>query len=275
MAFNKTHLSLDNMEKPTGGQIHRDYIAHCFRWTHAVQALHKGGRYKSDIVLDVGCGREQPLARVLYKNMILPLHYHGVDINKLTAGEAIKNSKRKWFTLHGETDFLTFEPDFEPTVVTSFECLEHVPPGHARAMVQHMHDLLTDDPKGVGFISTPCHDFKVGAAKDHPNEMTYEAFGSMLEECGWRIEAHWGTFASIKDYKKHMTDAQIELWEKLKEYYDSSIISVMFAPLFPQHSRNVIWRLRKNSDLPRLFKPLDEIEGPWGNSPDWEEMNGK
>lgn len=274
MTFNKTHLSLETAAHDRrGGQIHRDYIAHCFRWTHVVKALTlENKRHKTDIVLDVGCGKEQPLARTLYKNMVIPLHYHGVDVNKLKPCEAIAHTKEKWWSLHGETDFLAFEPDFKPTVITSFECLEHVPPAHARGMVQRMFDLLTDDPKGLAFISTPCHDFKVGAAKDHPNEMTYEAFGAMLEDCGWRIEAHYGTFASIKDYESHLSASEFELFERLRAYYDAGVLSVMFAPLFPQHSRNVIWRLRKNNSLPRLFPPLAKVEGPWGNSLDWRQL---
>ena len=51
-SVDKTFLSIDNAEER--GFLHRDYIAHCLRWTHVVKWLHQGGRYKTARILDVG-----------------------------------------------------------------------------------------------------------------------------------------------------------------------------------------------------------------------------
>ena len=34
------------------------------------------------------------------------------------------------------------------------------------------------------------------------------------------------------------------LTEYLKDYYDSNLLSVIFAPLYPRYSRNCIWHLK-------------------------------
>ena len=36
--IDNTHLSIDQAEER--GFIHRDYIAHCLRWTHVAKYLH-------------------------------------------------------------------------------------------------------------------------------------------------------------------------------------------------------------------------------------------
>ena len=43
-----------------GYMVHRDYAAHFFRWGWATRFIKAGAR-----VLDLGCGQEQPLAKVL------------------------------------------------------------------------------------------------------------------------------------------------------------------------------------------------------------------
>jgi hypothetical protein len=129
------------------------------------------------------------------------------------------------------------------------------------------------EPGGTVFLSTPCYDSKVGAAANHVNEMTYQAFGAALEDTGWRIQGHWGTFASIKDYKDVLTQDLKDLFDKFKGYYDSNYLATVFAPLYPQLSRNCIWELKfdKESDS-RLFPSLKDVDGPWGSSDKWKEL---
>ena len=43
-SIDKTHLSIDQAEER--GFIHRDYLAHCFRWSHVVKHLGKKKLYK-------------------------------------------------------------------------------------------------------------------------------------------------------------------------------------------------------------------------------------
>ena len=103
--------------------------------------------------------------------------------------------------------------------------------------------------------------------------MTYNAFGAALEDTGWEIVGHWGTFASIKDYKDYLTEDLKQIFDKFKTYYDSNYLATIFAPLFPHLSRNCIWELKFNPERnPRLFPSLKDVEGPWGSSSKWQEL---
>ncbi len=84
-AMDNTHLSIDQAEKR--GFIHRDYIAHCLRWSHVVKFMGEKSRYKTADLLDIGCGKDLPLLRLLYSSKMIPDtgSYTGVDINKLEA----------------------------------------------------------------------------------------------------------------------------------------------------------------------------------------------
>ena len=91
------------------------------------------------------------------------------------------------------------------------------------------------------FISTPCFNGK--AAANHINEMTYDFMYDLMEE-HFVIEDKWGTFASQRDIEPALTGDSLQCaYESLKDYYDSNILSVIFAPLFPSKSRNCLWKL--------------------------------
>src|SRR6478752_3358418 len=77
-AIDNTHLSIDQAE--ARGFIHRDYIAHCLRWTHVAKYLQS--KYKDARVLDVGCGVDLPMARLLYSSRLIVNDYVGVEYNK-------------------------------------------------------------------------------------------------------------------------------------------------------------------------------------------------
>ena len=59
----------------------------------------------------------------------------------------------------------------------------------------------------------------------------------------------WCTFASQKDIEPVLyetgADKLTMAYEFLKSYYDSNLLSVMFAPLFPRNSPNVLWEVKK------------------------------
>ena len=154
--IDKTHLSLDNAEER--GFIHRDYIAHCLRWSHVVKHLGKKNLYKKARILDIGCGKEMPLLKTLYTMKMTPKAYMGIDVNRI-----------------------------QPT---------------------DMHRKIMDKMGHDHFIS------------------------------------RWGTFASQKDIEPQLKgDSLQQAYECLKDYYDSNLLSILFAPLFPKYSRNVIWKL--------------------------------
>jgi len=271
--IDKTSLSIDQAE--ARGFLHRDYIAHCFRWSHVVKRLSTSGRYKTARVLDVGCGKEMPLAKLLHSSRLAPEWYGAVDINKLTLPDQFARSTFKPSILLGETDVCNVtvsDLGVKPNVIVNFEVLEHVEPNHCRRMLRKFAELIDED--GTVFLSTPCYDEKVGAAANHVNEMTYEAFGAALEDTGFSIEGHWGTFASQKDYKNLMTPELQNIWSAFRDYYDSNMLSVIFAPLFPAQSRNCMWELKYNpGNKNRIFPPLSEVPGPWGSSEIWDTLD--
>jgi hypothetical protein len=61
--------------------------------------------------------------------------------------------------------------------------------------------------------------------------------------------------------------------EKMKEYYDSNYVSTIFAPLFPEVSRNCIWRLSRNQQK-KKYPYLYNVEKPWTSSDKWKDLNG-
>jgi hypothetical protein len=285
MAVDKTHLSIDQAE--TRGFLHRDYIAHCHRWTYVVKYLHLKARYKTARILDIGCGRDLPLARTLFTNRMAVEQYVGLDANKDGAFVDFNFGKMDTIWYGGkefpqaigmddvitETIYKIDDDEYElPNLITSFEVLEHVEPAQCRAMIEAMFYMLAED--GVVICSTPVWDSKVGAAKNHLNEMTRDALGAVFEDVGFAVEENFGTFASIKDYKPYLTDAEAKILERLREYYDTNVLATIFAPMYPEYSRNNLWVLsRADANYKRKFPELNEVEGPWTSSDKWEELD--
>jgi hypothetical protein len=285
--IDKTFLSLDNAEDR--GFIHRDYIAHCLRWSHVCKRLYEKNSYRTARILDVGCGRELPLAKLLYSSKLIPLCYFGVDAGPINDEDAAKISKTGKFphTLWENQNFLelSLEDLGSPAnIVTCFEVLEHVEPGMMISMLEHMKPLTTEDARF--FISTPCWN-RVDCADNHVNEMLYESLGAAFERHGFVVEHVYGTFASIRDYEHLLGEACFkgvdgknhfsmrEVFDRLREYYDTNFLSCIFAPLFPAQSRNCLWELRKcNPAITRgcQFPLIDAIQQPWSSSAKWEDM---
>lgn len=273
-AIDKTHLSVDNAEER--GFIHRDYIAHCLRWTHVVKFLLQKHRYKESRILDIGCGKEFPLAKTMYTSKMSPLYYMGVDVNKLERPDMF--AEKDWF--HFEScDIAEVRPGyFEPfQVITCFEVLEHVEPAHTRAIVHAIHENLHED--GTAFVSTPVWDPHVGAAGNHVNEIKYEPLSLLFEDCDLHIEAAYGTFASQRDieplFQEYFGHHGWALYNDLKNYYDSNYLATIFAPLFPWKSRNVIWQLRRGyRDKPWLYESERHLKDycPWTSSEKWRQL---
>lgn len=270
-AVDKTFLSVDTAEQRL--YLHRDYLAHAFRWSHVVRFLQRSGKYKTARILDVGCGKEVPLAKTMYSSRMIPLDYLGVDVNKLAAPEMFHTGKFP-LRLMGETDICDIEFTHPDTprfnVVTCFEVLEHVEPAHAVRLLRHLHRLIT--PDCVAFFSTPCYDPQVGAAANHVNEMTHDVVKCLLEQCGWAINNHWGTFASQRNYWPKLQAKGLEpVFNELYEYYDSNVLACIFAPLFPEQARNCLWEV--TSTL-RQFQPsisqLEALPKPWGSTSEVE-----
>lgn len=243
-SIDTTYLSIDNAERR--GFLHRDYLAHCFRWSHVVKYLQKLNRYKTASIVDLGCGKETPLLKTLYSMRMLPAKYLGVDygpIHLLPSLQTSANQER--ITVHEHTSILDINrlPSTNVTVVVMFEVLEHMEKEDGIKVLTHIRDNIID--KGtVFFMSTPCYD-GFNKADNHVYEWTYKELFDQLIDLKFTIEDAWGTFASMKDYKDKLDVHQKAVYTKLSEYFDTNVLACIFAPIFPEYSRNCLWQLTK------------------------------
>lgn len=268
-SLDKTHLSIDIAEKRR--LIHRDYIAHCFRWSHVARNLMRSGAYKDATVLDLGCGKELPMAKMLYSNRLMVKNYVGLDANKPDSLHTDHFANGKFpLNAYGNAVFprdLTIENDYIsvcgddydfPTHITSFEVIEHIEPKHVidfLSAVLHMQkQAKANNIDSTFYLSTPCYDGKK-AADNHVNEMSYELLRRVLLTMGFTIQNVYGTFASIYDYKDKLEeDGYGKLFNDMRAYYDTNVLATIFAPLYPSMSRNALWEL----------KAYDQV---WENTP--------
>lgn len=281
-----TDLSIDMAEER--GVLHRDYITHCLRWSYVAMMMHKGSRYKNARILDVGCGSDLPLPRLLHSNRLL-CEYVGIDYN-----DASKFHERNWgsmdVTTYGNVIFprdITLKSDGTyfvkksetlhdlPNLITCFEVLEHVKAKHAVSMVKAFHKIAVKGGAEV-IASTPCWNVK-NTAKNHVNEMKHMALGALFEDVGFEVMHNYGTFGSISDYKDAMFKKYpgIEpFFEDARKYHDTNVLANMFCTSFPELSRNSIWHLRPAKEgYVRKFPMLADIKEPWASSEDWRNLD--
>lgn len=225
--------------------FHRDMFSHFLRWSHLLKLDPRGKN-----VLDFGCGKGYQY-EVLYRNRHAPARYLGLDIRKQT----IEKAKAKFPKAEFETQDLVnmtshYGTDWD--VIVSFEVAEHVGKWKVPQFLDNIKSHCK--PETIVMLSTPCYDESVGAADNHtydsgdgrgvaPQELTYGELKMLLEE-RFEIFEHYGTFASQKDYKGQLSEKGRELFDRLSAYYDSNLVAVIFAPLFPQFSRNVMWKCK-------------------------------
>lgn len=227
--------------------LHRDYSAHFFRWSFARRLI-----TKRDHVLDLGCGVDQPLKRILFESAGGPLaaSYTGVDLNPL------KPSGNQHVTLHGETDFTSItgynkvigaERESTLDVVVHFEIIEHMTVDAGKKLLKHCYRALR--PGGLMIMSTPVYDGKHHAA-NHIHEYTVPELQALVEKAGFRIEQRFGTFMDVKHIGKAIPQGgELEavriVKRALEQYFDNDALSNIFGPLYPDHARNCIWICRK------------------------------
>lgn len=240
--FNKTYLSLDNAEER--GFIHRDYIAHCLRWTHVVKFLYSNSSYKSANILDVGCGREVPLAKMLYSSRLAPKLYVGVDVGSISPPQWLLDQKKFPLKLHEKLNFIEVGDlfkDLEFNLIICFEVLEHMEHDDGVRLLSTLKRHMTETT--TCFISTPCYNGE--KADNHVYEWRYGELKAELVNQGFKIINHWGTFASLKDYAEsfRFNSEWWYLFNRLRGYYDTNYLATIFAPLFPEQSRNVLWEI--------------------------------
>jgi 2-polyprenyl-3-methyl-5-hydroxy-6-metoxy-1,4-benzoquinol methylase len=196
-------------------------------------------------ILDVGCGQDQPLLYVLGARMpTVPELYVGVDLNRIG-----KKSQVRWAKIHDELDFtnhtnwlLTTYGEFD--LVTCFEVIEHMQVEDGAKLLRGIHKML--EPGGRLFLSTPV--FNGSAAANHCHEWTIPELWNELETQGFSILHRYGTFASKYDIYGVLSKEQQATYDKLERYYGNDILSCMYAPLYPDQSRNNLWICSRQPD---------------------------
>jgi 2-polyprenyl-3-methyl-5-hydroxy-6-metoxy-1,4-benzoquinol methylase len=234
--------------------FHRDQFAHYLRWTHILKVAKIGEK-----IVDFGCGKGN-LLEVLYRNRFKCEQFIGIDIRKQTiqqASEKFKNVEWAKFLDEdlilntGNTDFSQFKAD----KVCSFEVIEHVGKQNGDKFCENF--LACGNENALYYLSTPNFDENVGAAGNHTydsgdgrgvdvQEFGHEELKSLLLK-HFDIVEYFGTFASERDYKPFMNEWQTQMFNSLKEYYDSNLVSNIMAPMFPAQSRNTLWVLKRKS----------------------------
>lgn len=249
--YNKTHLPLELAEERM--IVHRDYLAHCLRWSHVIKNVKIGETF-----LDLGCA-DGPMGMALYTNKYKPKLYLGCDIRGSMVQKGLQKLEKAPWAKFLEVDLCrNFDriPREAWTVITCFEMIEHIPEKEVEPLLVNVKKLMGKDT--TFFLSTPCFDGKNKAA-NHVKEWTYDELGLLLNKHFVIAEKH-GTFMSQKDLKLALghedqiakyilTDIDPDLtnsslFDLLRGYYDSNLLSVIFAPLFPGYSRNCLWTLK-------------------------------
>ena len=247
MGYNKTQLTpLATVDRMIA---HRDQWAHLHRFYYVINAVGRLKLQKPNI-LDFGCGSGQML-ELFYRNRFAPNHYVGIDIREKT----VESNYEKFSSLdeQGKVDFIAGDlcskevvskiPENNYDIITCFEVAEHVGKGNIDNLLSNISNFCSEDT--LVLLSTPNYDKIVGAAKNHIidgeiGEWDYFELNEKLNNY-FTIEKEFGTFASIKDYKKSLTEAQLEVFNQVREYYDPNMLSVFFAPMIkPQFARNVL-----------------------------------
>lgn len=224
-----------------GYYVHRDYAAHFFRWGFLSRFINR-----QTSVLDVGCGQEMPVVRVLMASKSrLPKSYVGVDMNKIK-----KPVNGKWITVHDEFNFIKDHKKLIPEhgqfdVIVNYEVIEHMKKASGTRMIKAFHASLAEG--GTLLLSTPCFNGK--AAENHIHEYTIDELAKSLDKAGFVVEQRYGTFASANDIKKVLTKEERKIYDGIRKFYDNDVAACFLAPLYPDASRNNIWVCKRKEDV--------------------------
>lgn len=243
--FDKTQLKSQSYQH----LVHRDYAAHYFRWGFIKNWVKTNDKAK---VLDIGCGQDLPLPSLLsHTPSFLPKTYVGVDLNKIA-----KKFNAKWVGgIHDEFNFIDnwkeiLDQHGKFDVIVNLEVIEHMHVKDGLKLLKAMKSCL--NPEGSIFLSTPCYDGKRAAA-NHLHEYTVPELAESIDKAGLKVSDRWGTFMNWNALKKVATSSQLELVNQLRAYYHLDVLSIFLAPLYPDDSRNNMWRLTHPESSQGLF----------------------
>lgn len=228
--FDKTQLK----STQHGQIISRDYAAHFFRWGWVSRQIKHG-----DSILDVGCGQEQPLARVLAGRIGGEREkYVGIDLNVIK-----KPFNAKWITIIDQFNFVERYKELENYTlkgfnhIVCFEVIEHMHQNDGKKLLKGIYKLLKSD--GTLYLSTPVFNGK--AARNHLHEYGIEELHDVLCSVGFTVKNRIGTFASKHDIYKKLNSKEIWVWNCLSNWFGNDVLSTIFAYNYPACSRNNVW----------------------------------
>lgn len=231
--------------------FHRDQFAHYLRWTYVLNQARI-----NDTICDFGCGQGN-LLEVLYRNKFKAKKYVGLDIRKRTIQLATEKFAAVDWAKFDTVDLIKDKYPYEKiqaNKVCSFEVMEHIGKQNVPIFLKHLMTCGSND--ATYYISTPNFDSYVGAAGNHTydsgdgrgvavHELTHLEIEKAVLKAGFQIVKKFGTFASQRDYKDLLSKEQKVVFNQLKEYYDSNLMANIFAPMFPENSRNTMWVLKR------------------------------
>lgn len=226
------------------GIIHRDYWAHLFRWSFVGKIVKRNQR-----ILDVGAGPGK-LGWVLYRNRMKPTCYHAIDVKKENVVKLKELAAKVNFPVFPhqvdirKVPWLIF-PGKPFDYICCFEVIEHFEPKYLPRVLNEMKKLLA--PTGRILLSTPNYNGK-HKAKNHIHEYTESELIITFCDARLNVENTYGTFMSLgtpKQAKKKLSVDDYVVFERLYPYYNASILSCFFAPMYPSKSRNILWVVKK------------------------------
>lgn len=235
--------------------VHRDYASHFFRWGFVSRRIKPGMR-----VLDVGCGQDLPLARVISAPNVYPNSRPSqvvcVDWNPIDG----RSFNPSWLQKHEKFDFCTRYPElvgsFLPDdtykliedqrfdLIINLEVIEHMGIEQGDELLKGIYFCLK--PGGQVILSTPV--FDGSAAANHIHEYKALELWNKFVAAGFTIVERYGTFASLDVLKPVLPPDYLHLVEMLSKWYGNDVISTFLAPLYPDHSRNNAWVLMRTVD---------------------------
>lgn len=220
-----------------GRNLHRDYTAHFFRWSFARRFIEQHHK-----VLEVGCGDETPLFRVLASGKsTYPKRYIGVDLNKFKAPKA------GWAKFIQECNFIKDWQKLPKNndIIIHFEVIEHMQVKHGRQLLKGCHGLLKKG--GIMLMSTPVYNGK-WQARNHIHEYEIAELQKEVEKAGFKVLRRFGTFMNKQEVTKKSSQVRPEhqlVYDELADYYDNDALACFLAPLYPDLARNNLWVCKK------------------------------
>lgn len=246
--YDKTQLSM--IQGMNLMRIHRDYLAHAARYEFLLQRVKNSGA--SAMVLDIGCA-DVPLMRAIRSSMLSPKLYFGMDIRPYEVQKVLRyySTHHVHFPFQVEYGDITEAGDEllnQPwTQVVCMEVLEHMPKARGQMLLTNLAKTVAQG--GDCYLSTPCFDGK-SKALHHKYEWSHDELQAELES-KFNIEAQWGTFASVRHLYRVLTPEEKVVWDGLDQrkggYWGNIALSLIFAPLHPEISRNCMWNLRSKA----------------------------